>query len=165
MPPTRPKRRPRTPPAATRPEMAGQPASDTFMDMAGKGPLGPGDRLGTHGRSPSSRPCFGRRPFGIGAFTTSARSNSCTGTPFASWPNPNTRVTSRKLAGLVKHAVRTTRAAGLSCGGSGARAQVAVSLGRGGLCRFRVRCPAAARCRAASAYPTGSAHTDLHGHR
>ena len=81
------------------------------------------------------------------------------------WPKPNTRVTSRKLISLVSRPARTMRAVGLSRGDSGARAKADVSPGRWDLWRFRVQRPSAARCRDASAYPTGSAHTDSHDHR
>jgi hypothetical protein len=80
-------------------------------------------------------------------------------------PKTNTRVTSRKLARLVRHTARTTRVAGLSRDDSGVCAPAAASLGRGVPGRARVRYPATARGRAASACPTGSAQTDSHGHR
>jgi hypothetical protein len=63
-----------------------------------------------------------------------------------------------------KRTTRTRRAAALSRA-SGVRAWGVVALGRCKPWRFRIRCRAVARCRAVSTYPTGSAHTDSHGHR
>ena len=81
------------------------------------------------------------------------------------WPKPNTRVTSRQLVCPMSRTARTRRAAELSHGDSGVHAQADVSPGRWVPRRSRIQRPVATRGRDASAYPTGSAHTDSHEHR